>query len=299
MKIMVSACLAGENCKYNGGNNRNEKVLRLMAGNEMITVCPEELGGLPTPRLPSEIKNGLVTAKDGRTVDAEFRAGAAKCLEIALQEQPDLVVLQSRSPSCGVKQRYDGTFSGRLVDQAGVTAQLLMDNGFRCLDVEDLAAVHRGFLIRKLCRGESGLLKDFLYQAIFIPEGVEAPAWDIIERPELRIYYEDFGSSPGDHCLVAEAAGKVVGAVWTRIMKDYGHVDDETPSFAISLIPEYRNQGIGTKLMKEMLSLLKEHGYKQASLAVQKANYAVRMYKEVGFEIIDENEEEYIMVCRL
>ena len=299
MKIMVSACLAGENCKYNGGNNRNEKVLRLMAGNEMITVCPEELGGLPTPRLPSEIKNGLVTAKDGRTVDAEFRAGAAKCLEIALQEQPDLVVLQSRSPSCGVKQRYDGTFSGRLVDQAGVTAQLLMDNGFRCLDVEDLAAVHRGFLIRKLCRGESGLLKDFLYQAIFIPEGVEAPAWDIIERPELRIYYEDFGSSSGDHCLVAEAEGHVVGAVWTRIMKDYGHVDDETPSFAISLIPEYRNKGIGTNLMREMLSLLKECGYKQASLAVQKANYAVRMYKEVGFEIIDENEEEYIMVCRL
>ena len=299
MKIMVSACLAGENCKYNGGNNRNEKVLRLMAGNEMITVCPEELGGLPTPRLPSEIKNGLVTAKDGRIVDAEFRAGAAKCLELALQELPDLVVLQSRSPSCGVKQRYDGTFSGRLVDQAGVTAQLLMENGFRCLDVEDLAAVHRGFLIRKLCSGESGLLKDFLYQAIFIPEGAEAPARDIIERPELRIYYEDFGRGFGDHCLVAESEGRVVGAVWTRIMNDYGHVDDETPSFAISLIPEYRNKGIGTNLMREMLSLLKECGYKQASLAVQKANYAVRMYKEVGFEIIDENEEEYIMVCRL
>ena len=289
MKIMVSACLAGENCKYK----------QLMADNEVTTVCPEELGGLPTPRLPSEIKNGLVTAKDGRTVDAEFRAGAAKCLEIALQEQPDLVVLQSRSPSCGVKQRYDGTFSGRLVDQAGVTAQLLMDNGFRCLDVEDLAAVHRGFLIRKLCRGESGLLKDFLYQAIFIPQGAEAPARDIVERPELRIYYEDFGRGFGDHCLVAESEGRVVGAVWTRIMNDYGHVDDQTPSFAISLLPEYRNKGIGTRLMREMLSLLKEHGYKQASLAVQKANYAVRMYKEVGFEIIDENEEEFIMVCRL
>ena len=299
MKIMVSACLAGENCKYNGGNNRNEKILQLMAENEVITVCPEELGGLPTPRVPSEIKDGLVTAKDGRVVDAEFRAGAAKCLEIAGRKQPDLVVLQSRSPSCGVKQRYDGTFSGRLVDQAGVTAQLLMDNGFRCLDVEDLAAVHRGFLIRKLCSGESGLLKDFLYQAIFIPEGAEAPARDIIERPELRIYYENFGRGFGDHCLVAESEARVVGAVWTRIMNDYGHVDDQTPSFAISLLPEYRNQGIGTKLMKEMLSLLKEHGYKQASLAVQKANYAVRMYKEVGFEIIDENEEEFIMVCRL
>lgn len=299
MKIMVSACLAGENCKYNGGNNRNEKVLRLMADNEMITVCPEQMGGLPTPRVPSEIKGGLVTAKDGRIVDTEFRAGAARCLEIAGRWQPDLVVLQSRSPSCGVKQRYDGTFTGRLVDQAGVTAQLLMENGFRCLDVEDLFTVYRDFLIRKLCSGESDLLKDFLYEAIFIPQGAEAPARDIVERPELRIYYEDFGSRPGDHCLVAEAEGHVVGAVWTRIMNDYGHVDDETPSFAISLLPEYRNKGIGTVLMRQMLSLLKEHGYRQASLAVQKANYAVRMYQEVGFEIIDENEEEFIMVCRL
>lgn len=299
MKILVSACLAGENCKYNGGNNRNEKVLRLMADNQAITVCPEQMGGLPTPRVPSEIKDGLVTAKDGRIVDAEFRAGAAKCLEIAGRCQPDLVVLQSRSPSCGVKQRYDGTFSGRLVDQAGVTARLLMENGFRCLDVEDLVTIHGDFLIRKLSIEESDLLKDFLYEAIFIPEGVEAPARDIVERPELRIYYDDFGSRPGDHCLAAETEGNVVGAVWTRIMNDYGHVDDETPSFAISLLPDFRNKGIGTRLMREMLSLLKECGYKQASLAVQKANYAVRMYKEVGFEIIDENEEEFIMVCRL
>jgi uncharacterized protein YbbK (DUF523 family)/ribosomal protein S18 acetylase RimI-like enzyme len=299
MKIMVSACLAGENCKYNGGNNRNEKVLRLMADNEAIAVCPEQMGGLPTPRVPSEIKDGLVTAKDGRIVDAQFRAGAAKCLEIARRERPDLVVLQPRSPSCGVKQRYDGTFSGRLVDGAGVTAQLLMEEGFRCIDAEDLIAVHKGFLIRKLCVGESDLLKDFLYEAIFIPEGVKAPAREIVERPELRIYYEDFGSRSGDHCLVAQAGNQVVGAVWTRIMNDYGHVDDETPSFAISLLPEYRNKGIGTRLMKEMLLLLKGVGFKRASLAVQKANYAVRMYKNVGFEIIDENEEEFIMVCRL
>jgi uncharacterized protein YbbK (DUF523 family) len=138
LKIMVSACLAGENCKYNGGNNRNRKVVRLMEENDVITVCPEQMGGLPTPRVPSEIKDGVVTARDGRIVDMEFRAGAAKCLEIARREQPDLIVLQSRSPSCGVKQRYDGTFTGTLADGAGVTAQLLMENGFRCVDVEDL-----------------------------------------------------------------------------------------------------------------------------------------------------------------
>lgn len=135
---MVSACLMGENCKYNGGNNCNEKVLRLAADNEMIPVCPEQMGGLPTPRVPSEIADGVVTAKDGRNVDREFRLGAAKCLKIALREQPDLIVLQSRSPSCGVKQRYDGTFTGKLIDAPGVTAELLMKNGFHCVDVEDL-----------------------------------------------------------------------------------------------------------------------------------------------------------------
>ena len=298
MKIMVSACLAGENCKYNGGNNRSEKVLQLLYGNDVIKVCPEQMGGLPTPRVPSEIRAGVVTAKDGRNVDAQFRAGAKKCLATALREKPDLIILQSRSPSCGVKQRYDGTFTGTLTDGSGVTAQLLMENGFRCIDVEDLADIHNGVLIRKLRAGETALLKDFLYEAIFIPEGVGPPARDIVEQPELRLYYEDFGSGAADHCLVAEAEGDVVGAVWTRIMNDYGHVDDDTPSFAISLLPKYRGLGIGTRLMKDMLALLKEQGFRRASLAVQKANYAVRMYKNVGFEIVDENDEEFIMVAK-
>ena len=299
MKIMVSACLAGENCKYNGGNNRSEKVLQLLYGNDVIKVCPEQMGGLPTPRVPSEIRAGVVTAKDGRNVDAQFRAGAKKCLATALREKPELIILQSRSPSCGVKQRYDGTFTGTLTDGAGVTAQLLMENGFRCIDVEDLADIHNGVLIRKLRAGETALLKDFLYEAIFIPEGVEPPARDIVEQPELKLYYEDFGRGSADHCLVAEAEGDVVGAVWTRIMNDYGHVDDKTPSFAISLLPKYRGLGIGTRLMKDMLALLKEQGFRRASLAVQKANYAVRMYKNVGFEIVGDNDEEFIMVCTL
>ncbi len=138
MKIMVSACLAGENCKYNGGNNLSEKVLQLMAGNEVISVCPEQMSGLPTPRVPAEICGGVVTAKDGRNVDKEFRAGAAMCLELALREKPDMIVLQSRSPSCGVKQRYDGSFTGKLIPGAGVTAELLISHGVNVVDVEDL-----------------------------------------------------------------------------------------------------------------------------------------------------------------
>lgn len=160
---------------------------------------------------------------------------------------------------------------------------------------EDLEEVN----IRELKSDETELLRDFVYEAIFIPDGVEPPAREIIEQPELKIYYEDFGTGIADHCIVADDDGRVVGAVWTRIMNDYGHVDDETPSFAISLYEEYRGQGIGTQLMKEMLALLKEKGYQQASLAVQKANYAVRMYVKVGFKTVDENDEEYIMVCNL
>lgn len=154
-------------------------------------------------------------------------------------------------------------------------------------------------ILRKLRDGETDLLKDFLYEAIFIPKGVEPPAREIIYQPELKIYYDDFGTGKADYCIVADDNGKVIGAVWTRIMDDYGHVDDDTPSFAISLYKEYRGQGIGTWMMREMLALLKEKGYKQASLAVQKANYAVRMYEKVGFKIVDENDEEYIMVCEL
>ena len=158
---------------------------------------------------------------------------------------------------------------------------------------------HRQYVIRALRDGEAGLLRDFLYGAIFIPEGVEPPSRDIVEKPELRVYTDDFGNRKGDNCLVADFGGKVVGAVWTRIMDDYGHVDDETPSFAISLHKEYRGQGIGSQLMVKMLELLKWQGYRKASLAVQKANYAVNMYRNVGFKTVDENAEEYIMVCEL
>ncbi|MBO4494559.1 MAG: GNAT family N-acetyltransferase [Clostridiales bacterium] len=154
-------------------------------------------------------------------------------------------------------------------------------------------------VIRELRDNEKDLLRDFLYEAIFIPEGMEPPPRDIIERPELKLYYEDFGSGEADFCFVAEDDGKVVGAVWTRIMEDYGHVDEKTPSFAISLIKEYRGKGIGTELMKKMLGHLKDQGYKKASLAVQKSNYAVRMYEKTGFKTVDENSEEYIMVCTL
>ena len=154
-------------------------------------------------------------------------------------------------------------------------------------------------LIRELQPNEASVLKDFLYEAIFLPKGVTPPERSIVELPELRIYYEGFGTGKADFCMVAEEDDRIVGAAWTRLMKDYGYVDDETPSFAISLYREFRGQGIGTRLMLAMLQKLREEGFTRASLAVQKANYAARMYEKVGFHTVSENEEEYIMVCDL
>lgn len=153
--------------------------------------------------------------------------------------------------------------------------------------------------IREIRETEYSILEDFLYEAIFIPEGMQAPPREIIYQPELQLYISDFGKEKSDLCLVAEVDNKIVGAVWSRIMNDYGHIDNETPSFAISLYKNFRNYGIGTALMKNMLDLLKNNGFNQASLSVQKANYAVEMYKKAGFEVIYENDEEYIMLCRL
>ncbi len=155
------------------------------------------------------------------------------------------------------------------------------------------------YKIRKMSKEKYGLLDIFLYEAIFVPEGMSVPHKSIINQPELQIYITDFGKRNDDMCLVAEVNKKVVGAVWARIMDDYGHIDNDTPSLAISLYKDYRGFGIGTALMREMLRTLTAKGYKQASLAVQKANYAVKMYKKVGFEVVDENEEEYIMLCHL
>lgn len=155
------------------------------------------------------------------------------------------------------------------------------------------------YIIRKIKESEYPLLSSFLYEAIFIPDGMEAPPRSIIQLPELQLYISDFGSCKDDWCLVAETDQKVVGAVWVRLMKDYGYVDDETPSFAISVYKEYRGLGIGSDLMRKMLDLLKEKGYQKASLSVQKVNYAAKMYQKIGFEIIEEKEDEYIMIYDL
>lgn len=150
-------------------------------------------------------------------------------------------------------------------------------------------------IIREIRKAEYPLLEDFLYEAIFIPPGSKPVSRSVIHLPALQVYIHHFGDKKDDRCTVAEVGQKVVGAVWTRIMDDYGHIDGHTPSLAMSVYKEYRHCGIGTALLKNHLSLLKDGGYEKVSLSVQKTNYALKMYQKAGFDIVDENEEEYIM----
>lgn len=138
MTILVSACLLGENCKYNGGSNRNERVLRYVSGHEIIPVCPEMLGGLPSPRKPVEWRDGHAVTRDGDDWTENFRRGVACALELIDGKHIDLAILQSRSPTCGVKQVYDGTFTGRKIPGQGVLAKALAERGIPLMDAEDV-----------------------------------------------------------------------------------------------------------------------------------------------------------------
>ena len=138
MTILVSACLLGENCKYNGGNNRNERVLRYVAGHEIIPVCPEMLGGLPCPRKPVEWVGERVLTRDGDDCTEAFRLGVQRAMDIIADRRVDLAILQSRSPTCGVKQIYDGAFSGVRIDGMGALAKALKARGIPLMDAEDV-----------------------------------------------------------------------------------------------------------------------------------------------------------------
>lgn len=138
MIIAVSACLLGENCKYNGGNNYSEALHEFLKGHIVVPVCPEVMGGLPTPRDPAEIVDGAVRQKNGRSVDKAFRKGAQAALKKVKDAGAELVILQSRSPSCGVNEIYDGSFTGRRVKGKGIFARLLEEEGIRAVDVEDI-----------------------------------------------------------------------------------------------------------------------------------------------------------------
>ena len=157
--------------------------------------------------------------------------------------------------------------------------------------------------VREIVETEYQALEDFLYNAIYIPEGEEWPPREIIFEPEIYVYIKDFGLDT-DCGAVAEHDGAIVGAAWTRIIPAYGHLDESTPELAISVLPAYRGQGVGTMLMDFLFDLLRERGYKRTSLSVQQNNPAVRFYERLGYKITDEKldhagHEDYIMVKTL
>jgi len=158
-------------------------------------------------------------------------------------------------------------------------------------------------LIREIRENEIERLEDMLYEAVYQPDNQNPIPRSVLNVPEVYAYVKDFGKREDDYCLVAESNDKIVGAVWVRIIsgeiKGYGNIDNETPEFAISLFKEYRNRGIGTRLMVGMIDYLKKSGYKKASLSVQKENYAVALYKKVGFEIVNEHDNDYLMLLSL
>ena len=161
----------------------------------------------------------------------------------------------------------------------------------------------KDLMIREILAEEYHILDDMLYEAIFQPEGCEPIPRNVTQIPEVKQYIDGFGSAKDDYCLVAGLNDRIIGAVWVRILagniKGYGNIDDQTPEFSVSLLKEYRNRGIGTLLMQKMIEHLKKSGYAQTSLSVQKNNYAAKMYQKLDFEVIRENEEDYIMVLNL
>ena len=163
--------------------------------------------------------------------------------------------------------------------------------------------MNHNITIRKIQTSEIYLLKDMLYEAIYQPDENNLIPRSVIETPEVDAYIKDFGKRADDYCLVADLDGKIIGAVWIRIIsgeiKGFGYIDDQTPEFAISLFKECRGQGIGTRLMIEMIEYLRKSGYKQTSLSVQKENYAVKLYLRMGFKVIRENGKDYLMILKL
>ncbi|WP_308653197.1 DUF523 domain-containing protein [uncultured Anaerococcus sp.] len=141
MKIAVSACLLGENCKYNGGNNYSYELGKILEKYDVIPICPEVMGGLHTPRTPAEVVNGVVLTKEGRSADAEFKKGAEIALDLVKKSRADFVVLQSRSPSCGVGVIYDGSFSGKLIEGNGIFVKTLNKEGIKAIDVEEFIKI--------------------------------------------------------------------------------------------------------------------------------------------------------------
>lgn len=162
---------------------------------------------------------------------------------------------------------------------------------------------HENLIIRRILPSEYGLPESMMYEAIFQPAPAHPYPKEVIYHPQVRVYWDNWGAGKDDCCLVAIVDGTRVGAVWIRTFpggeKGCGYIDEETPEIAIALFETYRNQGIGTRMLQQIIALMKTEGYAQTSLSVSKGNPAIRLYMRLGFTIVDENKEDYILLLRL
>lgn len=265
----MSACLLGQKCKYNGGDNYNEKVIEYVKGHEVIPACPEVEGGLSVPRKPCEIVQGLVMDKDGESKDKEFRCGAELCLQKALEQKVSLAILQSRSPSCGVNQIYDGTFSGKLIKGSGVFSGLLKKNGIKVLDAEDIPSEksESSFEMRKLAESEIPAAHSLAWKVFceyespdYSEEGTESFRKTLYDPAYLSglVYYGTFEGSK----LVALCA----------IRSEKRHI------CFMFVDGSYHRRGIGSRLIRHVLN-----DYKGGSVTLNSSPYGLPFYKAVGF----------------
>lgn len=163
--------------------------------------------------------------------------------------------------------------------------------------------IDSSIIIRGIRPSEIPFMENIMYEAIYHPDPMKPYPKDVIYLPQVRVYWDNWGTGTDDHCLVAIVNDKIVGAVWIRTfhneLKGCGYIDEQTPEIAIALFEAYRGKGIGTQMMEQMIVLMKSKGYAQVSLSITKGNPAVRLYERLGFLTIDENEEDYIMLMRL
>lgn len=161
----------------------------------------------------------------------------------------------------------------------------------------------KGLKIRKILPEEFALIEDIMYEAIFHPDPANPYPKAVIYYPQVRVYWDNWGKEKDDHCLVAVTENKIAGAVWVRTFRDdikgCGFIDEQTPELAIALFEEFRNKGIGTQMMKQMTELLKAKNSRQVSLSITKGNPAINLYNRLGFTIVCENEEDFIMLLKL
>lgn len=297
-KILVSACLLGRNCKYNGGNNYNPAVAAFLRDKEVLALCPEVMAGLGTPRTPIELVDGVLMDRKGYNVDAPLRAAVEEALAQIREWDISFAILQSRSPTCGVNQVYDGTFSGRLIPGSGVFARALMEAGCPVWDAEDVSRLHRvcpdrcpagaastqtptpeprrSFMIQKAEPKDLPVLTDLACRL-----------WPHSSPEEMQAEFSRLLAKPDGVCFLAYGPGAPVGFAQCQLRHDYVEGTESSPVGyleGIYVAEEHRKQGIARALLAACEIWAKEQGCTEFASDCELGNEdSLSFHLNVGF----------------